>query len=182
MAAGDRTTTPALAPTPGYGAMALIEPAEVGVPRWRRASLKEARAKSDRLAAPAHAGVTFASSVAVGAERSVVRYDLVPLLDAPDEVTGQPVADLQAGDEVETVDRRGVWTEVRTPRGAVGWVHRTTLQALAADTIDALPDPQGSGSGVAGSGDEVAAEPPDLDRMLARIVADRRAAAGDAPA
>ena len=172
--APDPRPAPAFAPT--AGAVAQIDPAEVGVPRWRRASLKEARARSERVAAPAHRSVTFGSTAPAGVERSVVRYDLVPILDSPDEVTGLPVGDLQAGDEVETVGRRGVWTEVRTPRGAIGWVHRTTLQAIVASEIDDLPL-EGVSPGPAPAADDDAGAPPDLDMMLARIVAARQAAA-----
>ncbi len=185
---------PAVAPAPALGlaatggTVAWIEPGEAGVPRWRRSSLKEARAKSDRAAALAHQSVTFGSSAQPGVERSVVRYDLVPLLDQPDEVTGLAVGDLQAGDEVDAIGKRGVWTEVRTPRGAVGWVHRTTLQPLAMATSDDFAADHPASPTPVDTADDDLPEPDALDRMLARIVADREVAAevatrsGDRPA
>ena len=108
----------------------MIDPTEAGIPRWRRPSVKEGRFKSDRVAAPIPRQVTFGSPARPGAERAVVRYHLVALLDQPDEVTGTPLVDLREGDEVEVIGRRGVWQEVRTPRGNVGWVHRTTVEAV----------------------------------------------------
>ena len=121
----------------------------------------------------------------------------MPLLDQPDEVTGLPVGDLQGGDEVESIGKRGVWTEVRTPRGAVGWVHRTTLQALESVAVDDLPLEQAASplaaismaaslmaaSSMAASSiaapEEDVIEPEALDRMMEKIVADRAAAAAE---
>src|SRR5699024_8794921 len=142
-----------------------------------------------RVAPPVRRTVTFADPPRAGVDRAVVRYQLVPLLDLPDEVRGVPTGDLQAGDEVETIGKRGVWTEVRTPHGAVGWVHRTTLDRIATATLDDLPlagslggPPEAAASGrrSASAGDDVAA-PGDLERLLARIVSDRAAAGSAAP-
>jgi hypothetical protein len=177
----------ALTPTPSSpttaGAVAQIDPTEAGIPRWRRQSLKDARFKSDRVAAPTPRHLSFGSAPPPGVERSIVRYDLAPLLDAPDEVTGLPVADLRSGDEVDVIGRRGVWTEVRTPRGVVGWVHRTTLAAAEVARLEttgiALAEDGAAGQrdGRAIEPDEEAIEPEALDRMLAKIVAQRQAIA-----
>jgi uncharacterized protein YgiM (DUF1202 family) len=92
---------------------------------------------------------------------------------------GLPVGELRAGDEVDVIGRRGVWTEVRTPRGRVGWLHRTTLEVPAAEAVAAPSIATGPASepelaSAIGSVDD---EPPNLDRMLAAIVAERRATA-----
>jgi hypothetical protein len=159
------------------GVVAQILPGEAGIPRWRRPSLKEARYQSDRVTASVTRKLTFAAPAAPGVERSIVRYDLVPLLDHPDEVTGLPIAELRAGDEIDVISRRAVWVEVRTPTGRAGWLHRTTLEAAAeapreARALDAAE--------AAGAGDAPAAGDPDpraLDQILAAIVAERLAAA-----
>ena len=74
--------------------------------------------------------MTFARTSSSDLERRIVRYDLVPLNDIPDEIRGTSVGQLQANDEVELIERRGAWVKVRTPVGAEGWIHRTTLQAV----------------------------------------------------
>lgn len=167
-----------LVPTspPIAGAVAHVDPTEAGIPRWRRQSLKDARFKSDSGAAPTPQRMSFGSAARTGVERSVVRYDLAPLLDSPDQVTGLPVADLRGGDEVDVIGRRGVWAEVRTPRGVVGWVHRTTLAAVEIAPLET----SGPEVAEAAAGDQPAdeaIEPEALDRMLAAIVAQRQAAA-----
>ena len=99
------------------------------MPRWRRPSLKTARYETPKIAALPAPAMTFARATSSGLERRVVRYDLVALNDIPDEIRGVPVGQLQANDEVELLERRGAWVQVRTPLGAEGWIHRTTLQS-----------------------------------------------------
>jgi hypothetical protein len=131
----------ALAPTAAAAisaapTMAMADPyGEASIPRWRRQSLKTARYASPRIAAAPIAALTFAGGAASGLERRRVRYDLVALTDIPDEIRGTQVGQLQANDEVEITGRQGAWVKVRTPVGAEGWIHRTTLQAN-----DDLPD------------------------------------------
>ncbi len=104
---------------------------EAHLPRWRRPSLKAARAWSER-AAPAPAWqLAFEGDAGPTAARRQIRYDLVPLLDAPDEIQSREIAQLQANDQVEVVRTQGSWVAVRTPLGVEGWVHRTTLAAAA---------------------------------------------------
>jgi hypothetical protein len=102
---------------------------EALMPRWRRPSLKTARYASPRIAAAPIAALTFAAGAAAGLERRRVRYDLVALSDIPDEIRGAQVGQLQANDEVEITSRQGAWVKVRTPVGAEGWIHRTTLRS-----------------------------------------------------
>jgi hypothetical protein len=157
------------------GVVAQILPGEADIPRWRRPSLKEARYQSDRGSAPVARRLAFSTPAVPGVERSVVRYDLVPLLDRPDEVTGIPISELRASDEVEVIGRRSVWVEVRTPNGRAGWLHRTTLEIAKEDPLPSsatdvvnLRTEDGAATG----------EPqqPALDQILAAIVAQRRAA------
>ena len=152
------------------GFVPQILPAEAGVPRWRRQSLRDARAQSDRVPQRVPRKLTFAAPPSGDVERSVVRYDLVPLLDHPDEVTGIPIGELRAGDEVEVVGRRAVWSEVLTPTGRTGWVHRTTLDAPAASAPADEP-----ADGFGDEPPEAAQERQQLDEILAAISAQRRA-------
>jgi hypothetical protein len=172
---------PVLIPDPilTSGAVARILPGEAGIPRWRRPSLKEERSRSDRAAAPVHRALGFSGPPEEGVERLVVRYDLVPLLDHPDEVTGIPIGELAAGDEVDVIARRAVWAEVRTPNRRIGWVHRTTL---AAPTTDAIDEPVAMATAVTTADEPDELAPDALDTMLATIVANRRAAAEAAEA
>ena len=110
------------------------------MPRWRRPSLKTARYETPKIAALPAPAMTFARATSSGLERRIVRYDLVALTDIPDEIRGVPVGQLQANDEVELLERRGAWVQVRTPLGAEGWIHRTTLQSP--DTVPATLAPR----------------------------------------
>jgi hypothetical protein len=158
------------------GVVAQILPGEVGIPRWRRPSLREARHQSDRGPGPVARNLAFGAPAADGVERAVVRYDLVPLLDSPDEVMGVPLAELRSGDEVDVIGRRAVWVEVRMPNGRAGWVHRTTLEAIKVD-LGQAPAAENAAARVA-SGETATDEPDprDLDQLLAAIVAQREAA------
>jgi hypothetical protein len=105
------------------------------MPRWRRPSLLQAR-KSDpiRDAVPI-VPMSFrdaAEAPGEGIERRVVRYHVVELLDAPDELRSRPVASLTRGDEVQLLERSGTYWRVLCPDGQQGWVHRMTLGAAVA--------------------------------------------------
>lgn len=105
---------------------------EMAMPRWRRPSLAEAR-KSDpgtSLAAIEAERLTFARGAVAGDpanERRRIRYRMVRLSDSPDEVLGQEIGRLDQGDEVELLERSGLYWKVRTPLGEIGWVHKMTL-------------------------------------------------------
>jgi hypothetical protein len=121
---------PSAAAIPPAPSAALDEPfGEALMPRWRRPSLKTARYASPRTAPAPVAALTFAGGATSGLERRRVRYDLVAMTDIPDEIRGAQVGQLQANDEVEITERQGAWVKVRTPVGAEGWIHRTTLRA-----------------------------------------------------
>jgi len=76
--------------------------------------------------------ITFAGaqSAAEGVERRLVRYRIVRLLDRPDEIAGATVGSLDEGDEVEVVERSGLYRRVMTPDGRSGWLHKMTLGDL----------------------------------------------------
>ena len=131
------TSADAIPPAPSA---ALTEPfGEALMPRWRRPSLKTARYASPRIAAAPVPNLTFAAGATSGLERRFVRYDLVALTDIPDEIRGAQVGQLQANDEVEITGRQGAWVKVRTPVGAEGWIHRTTLRAADEGATSVAP-------------------------------------------
>jgi hypothetical protein len=103
---------------------------EMSLPRWRRPSLLEAR-KADPIRDVTDAPrLTFdhglVGSIA-GRERRLIRYTLVRLLDIPDELRGTELAFLDQGDEVELLEKRGVYWLVLCPDGRQGWIHKMTL-------------------------------------------------------
>jgi hypothetical protein len=116
---------------------------DVDLPRWRRPSLLAAR-RSDpvRNGAAEHANLTFDLHAAptAGCERQVVRYQLVRLLDQPDELLGQAIDSLDEGDEVEVVEQHGTYRRVQTPDGRQGWLHRMTLGDIVTDDPAATLD------------------------------------------
>jgi hypothetical protein len=110
---------------------APLEPyGEALMPRWRRPSLRTARYASPVAAPEPAPALTFAVGASTGLDRRRVRYDLVALTDIPDEIRGAQVGQLQVNDEVEITGRQGAWVKVRTPLGAEGWIHRTTLRQI----------------------------------------------------
>ena len=106
--------------------------AEAGMPRWRRPSLLQAR-KADPLRAEPVAPRLFFDrgfqGTLAGRERRLVRYTVVRLLDAPDELRGREIGALGEGDEVELLERQGSFWLVACPDGGRGWIHRMTLGA-----------------------------------------------------
>jgi hypothetical protein len=105
---------------------------EMEMPRWRRPSLQAARKASTRDI-PDHVPMVFAAAAGATEQRARVTYRLVRVYDQPDEVRGTEVAWLDRGDEVDVVAQQGSYTFVRTPSGAAGWVHKTTLRAIKVD-------------------------------------------------
>ncbi len=154
-------------------AMTAEELEEAHIPRWRRQSVREARAASERAPSAPAVKMKFQTDPEAGVERFQVRYALVTITDTMDEVTGARVGELQAGDEVEVLDRQAAWVMVRTPYGVEGWIHRTTLgsriQPKTAEAGGATDSSTGNGS----SGDEA----PQLEDLLANITAQRQAPA-----
>ena len=127
-----------------------VDASEADVPRWRRESVKAARFGA--VAATASAGrrpmLVFATPPDAETGRWVVRFDAVALLTEPDEVFGQRVVELDAGDEVEMTGHRAAWYQVRTPRGQEGWLQSMTVEPFvdghrpAAAPSPAEPEPE----------------------------------------
>ncbi len=109
---------------------------EAGMPRWRRPSLIEAR-KADpaRSAAPSHRMSFDDGVVAVdeSRERRIIRYAVVRLLDAPDELRSAEIGQLDQGDEVQLIEKSGSYWLVLCPDGRQGWLHRMTLGEIIND-------------------------------------------------
>jgi hypothetical protein len=116
---------------PNYPVAPGIPEDEIGMPRWRRPSLLEAR-KTDpaRSGIPVAAPLSFARSAmgpAGGGERRFIRYHVVALLDVPDEFRGQEIGMLSRDDEVQLLERSGTYWRVLCPDGREGWIHKMTL-------------------------------------------------------
>jgi hypothetical protein len=107
------------------------------VPRWRRPSLMEARkADPTRGVSAAAVRLTFtgdAGAAVTGLERRLIRYRLVSLLDAPDEVRGVEIGVLDEGDEVVLMEKRGTYWRVLCPDGREGWLHKMVLGDVVID-------------------------------------------------
>jgi hypothetical protein len=68
-----------------------------------------------------------------GRERRVIRYRIVRLLDAPDELRGTDIGALDQGDEVQLLERSGSYWLVLCPDGRQGWLHKMTLGDAVTD-------------------------------------------------
>jgi hypothetical protein len=103
---------------------------EAGMPRWRRPSLLQAR-KADPIRDAVEAPrLTFDNGLIGpidGRERHVIKYNVVTLLDAPDEIRANGIGVLTQGDEVQLLEKRGVYWHVLCPDGSQGWVHKMTI-------------------------------------------------------
>jgi hypothetical protein len=103
---------------------------ESDMPRWRRPSLILAR-KTDPIRDDTPAPrLTFDRGLVgplAGHERRVIRYRVVRLLDAPDELRGAELAYLDRGDEVQLLEKYGAYWLVLCPDGQQGWLHKMTL-------------------------------------------------------
>lgn len=151
------------------------------LPRWLDPSIAAQRFRTDTTTAaraaaavavataPARLPVVFATPAEGLAERLLVRYDGVPLLDRPDDVLGQTIGELDSGDEVEILERAEIWARVRTPGGTLGWMPSMTLSEIAVApvapaAVPGLFDPPVSQD-----------EQPALEALLAAIAAKRHA-------
>jgi hypothetical protein len=112
------------------------------MPRWRRPSLLQARKADpirDNTPAPR---LTFDKALTGpldGRERRVIRYRVVRLLDAPDELRGTEIGYLDQGDEVQLIEKQGAYWLVLSPDGQQGWLHKMVL----GDTIEERPASDG---------------------------------------
>lgn len=102
---------------------------EALIPRWRRQSLREARARSERDIPAYREPLRFREPPEPDADRRIVSYNLVRLASEPDEYMGHEIGMLDRGDEVEVLRQEASFVLVMTPDESVGWVHRTTLRA-----------------------------------------------------
>jgi hypothetical protein len=158
------------------------------LPRWLDPAVAAVRFRSDTTTAaraaiataaaarPARLPVVFTAPSDELAERQVIRYDGVPLLDRPDDALGRAQGELETGDEVELIERLEIWSEVRTPSGASGWVPNMTLATPAATAQDDLeaPDPT-EPDPIRPEVATPADEPPPLEALLEAIMAQRLA-------
>jgi hypothetical protein len=109
---------------------------EAGMPRWRRPSLIEARKADPARSLASNSHMSFSNSAvnAVdGRERRVIRYRVVRLLDAPDELRSADIGQLDQGDEVQLLERSGAYWLVLCPDGRQGWLHKMTLGEIVTD-------------------------------------------------
>jgi hypothetical protein len=115
---------------------------EAGMPRWRRPSLLEAR-KADPAryiaTTPKMSFETAGVAADTSHERRVIRYRVVRLLDAPDELRSADIGQLDQGDEVQLLERSGSYWLVRCPDGRQGWLHKMTLGEIVTDEAPASP-------------------------------------------
>ena len=126
-ALADRSS--ANAPNPTDGQSPALE-GEMAMPRWRRPSLLEARRADPVRDATVAPRLTFDHGLVGpldGRERRYIRYSLVRLLDEPDELRGAEIAFLDRDDEVQLLEKRGVYWLVLCPDGQQGWIHKMTL-------------------------------------------------------
>ena len=138
------------------------------LPRWRRPSLQQARRTDPTRNVKEAQSLSFeaAGVQPLGEyERRRIRYRLVRLLDSPDEVRATEIGLVDRGDEVQLLERYGVYWRVLCPDGRQGWVHRMTLadppEASQGETGPDVPEPQQEeGDGEPG---EAAAAMPDAD-------------------
>lgn len=115
------------------------------LPRWRRPSLLEARKTDPLRTERPTVNLTFGSGAVRpvdGHERRRIRYRLVRLLDAPDEIRGTEIGILDQGDEVQLLERSGPYWFVLCPDGRQGWLHRMVLGEIVEDG----PAPRSAGS------------------------------------
>ena len=108
---------------------------EAAMPRWRRPSLLEAR-KADPLRSVGttqRLAFTGGGGSNEGFEVKVVRYRVVRLLDAPDELRSADLGQLDQGDEVQLLERSGAYWLVLCPDGRRGWLHKMTLGDVVDD-------------------------------------------------
>jgi hypothetical protein len=113
------------------------------MPRWRRPSLLEARKADPTREARDVPRLTFDRGLVGpidGRERRLIRYNLVRLLDIPDELRGTELGFLDQGDEVQLLEKRGVYWLVLCPDGQQGWIHKMTLgEAIGPAPITSTP-------------------------------------------
>ena len=134
-------------------------PDESNLPRWRRPSLMAARkgAPAPTTAEEAATRLTFDRGLVEAdarREHRRIRYRMVRLSDAPDEIRSNELGRLDRGDEVELLENVGAYWKVRVPTGQVGWVHRMTL----GDPVSARTAPHPGGPAYLSAGPHAASD------------------------
>jgi hypothetical protein len=115
----------------------VVADAEAGMPRWRRPSLLQARKADPMRDGVETARLTFDNGLIgpiEGRERRLIKYDVVTLLDEPDELRGNGIGVLTVGDEIQLLEKRGVYWLVLCPDGTQGWVHKMVVGELVGET------------------------------------------------
>jgi hypothetical protein len=109
------------------------------MPRWRRPSLMQARKADPTRQTDDAPRLRFEDGLSgtLAGERRFVRYTVVRLLDAPDELRANEIGVLGTGDEVVVLERQGVYCLVQAPNGGRGWIHKMTL----GDMVGPAPEP-----------------------------------------
>jgi len=128
---------------PGYPGSGSGEPDESGMPRWRRPSLMAARKGDPAREVFESVKLSFDDGPIdplEGHERRRIKYRVVRLLDAPDELRSNGVGLLDEGDEVQLLERSGSFWLVLCPDGSKGWVHRMTLGDIVDTSEGGRPD------------------------------------------
>ena len=115
---------------------------EASMPRWRRPSLQQARKADPTRSFTAAPKLRFdeTSGAGIGYERRTIRYRVVRLLDAPDELRSVEIGQLDQGDEVQLLEKSGAYWLVRCPDGRQGWLHKMTLGDAVSDTASSEAD------------------------------------------
>jgi len=105
------------------------------MPRWRRPSLQQARKNDPTRSVAMAPRLRFddTNGAGIGYERRLVRYRVVSLLDAPDELRSVEIGQLDQGDEVQLLEKSGAYWRVLCPDGRQGWLHKMTLGDVVTD-------------------------------------------------
>ena len=82
---------------------------------------------------PRASASTTRTAPAIGYERRLIRYRVVRLLDAPDELRSVEIGQLDQGDEVQLLEKSGAYWRVLCPDGRQGWLHKMTLGDVVTD-------------------------------------------------
>ena len=109
---------------------------EASMPRWRRPSLIEARKADPARSLASQQPMSFEGGrvePVQGYERRKIRYSVVRLLDAPDELRSADIGQLDQGDEVQLIEKSGTYWLVLCPDGRQGWIHKMTLGEAIGD-------------------------------------------------
>ena len=128
-------TRPSGSPVPG----SPLE-GELAMPRWRRPSLLEARKADPVRDGTVVPRLTFDHGLVGpldGHERRLIGYNVVRLLDRPDEFRGSEIGFVDQGGEVQMLEKSGVYWLVLCPDGREGWVHQMTLGETVGGPVEA---------------------------------------------